>query len=131
MPWAAPAAVAPRPTALVVDDEDAVRMCTADVMLDMGYRVVEAASAEEALRELDDGLEPDILVTDHLMPGMSGSELARAVKARFPEAVVVVVSGYTNVELDPGLTLLNKPFRQRDLVASVEAAHAAQARAPL
>lgn len=112
--------------ALVVDDEDSVRMCTADVLGDMGYDVVEADSAEEALRALDGGVTPDILVTDHLMPGMSGSELARAVRLRFPDAVVVVVSGYTNVELDPGLTLLNKPFRQRDLVASVEAARAAR-----
>ncbi len=111
--------------ALVVDDEDAVRMCTADVMLDMGYRVVEAASAEEALRELDDGLEPDILVTDHLMPGMTGSELARTVKQRLPSIAVVVVSGYANVDsVHAGLTVLSKPFRQSDMVASVQAATA-------
>ncbi len=111
--------------ALVVDDEDGVRMCTADVMLDMGYRVVEAASAEEALRELDDGLLPDVLVTDHLMPGMTGSELARTVKIRLPAIAVVVVSGYANVDnIDSSLTVLSKPFRQSDMIASVQAATA-------
>lgn len=114
-----------RRVALVVDDEDMVRMCTADVMLDMGFEVVEAASGEDAMREVAAGLQPDVLVTDQLMPGMTGAELARAVQAACPGVAVVVVSGYTALEgLEPGLVLLGKPFRQRDLVASVEAAQA-------
>ncbi|WP_197076500.1 PAS domain-containing protein [Luteimonas sp. FCS-9] len=112
-----------RGTALVVDDEDAVRMCTADALDDMGYRVVEAGSAEEALAALEGGLAPDVLVTDHLMPGMTGAELARTVRDRLPGTAVVIVSGYTSMaEFDPGLTILGKPFRQHELVASVEAA---------
>ena len=110
--------------ALVVDDEPGVRMCTADVLLDMGYEVVEAGSAEDALRAMDGGLVPAVVVTDHLMPGMSGSELARAVVARHPQAAVVVVSGYSNVELDPGLVLLGKPFKLKELRDCVEAATA-------
>lgn len=110
--------------ALVVDDEPGVRMCTADVLLDMGYEVVEAGSAEDALRAMDGGLVPTVVVTDHLMPGMSGSDLARAVVARHPQAAVVVVSGYTNVELDPGLVLLGKPFKLKELRDCVEAATA-------
>ncbi|MFT4198955.1 MAG: response regulator [Pseudoxanthomonas sp.] len=111
--------------ALVVDDEMAVRMCTSDVLADMGYEVVEAGSAEDALHALADGLVPDVLITDQLMPGMSGADLAREVTLRHPHAAVVLVSGYTSVQLDPGLVLLNKPFRMRDLVASVETATAA------
>lgn len=110
--------------ALVVDDEPGVRMCTADVLLDMGYEVVEAGSAEEALAELDRGLEPVLMVTDHLMPGMSGADLAREVIGRQPAVAVVVVSGYTNVELDPSLVRLAKPFRLNDLRTCVEAATA-------
>lgn len=113
-----------RGVALVVDDEMAVRMCTVDVLADMGYQVIEAESAEDALHALEDGLVPDVLITDHLMPGMSGSELAREVATRHPRAAVVLVSGYTNVQVDPGLVLLSKPFRMRDLVASVEHATA-------
>ncbi|MBD9370983.1 response regulator [Xanthomonas sp. XNM01] len=117
-------AASPKHIALVVDDEPGVRMCTADVLLDMGYDVVEADSGEEALRRLDDGLAPNLLVTDHLMPGMSGSELAREVTARHPQTAVIVVSGYTNVALDPGLVLLGKPFRLNDLRNTVQAAMA-------
>lgn len=115
-----------RGTALVVDDEDSVRMCTSDALEDMGYRIVEASSAEEALRALDDGLMPAVLVTDHLMPGMTGAELARTVRARLPGTAIVIVSGYTSMaDFDPGLTILNKPFRQHELTASVETANAA------
>ena len=116
----------PSPVALVVDDEPGVRMCTADVLLDMGYEVVEAGSAEEALAELDRGLQPGLLVTDHLMPGMSGADLARVVRTRLPHTAVVVVSGYTNVELDPSLVRLSKPFRLNDLRTCVESATAAR-----
>jgi CheY-like chemotaxis protein len=110
--------------ALVVDDEAGVRMCTADVLLDMGYEVVEADSAEDALRELERGLVPSLLITDHLMPGMSGSDLAREVRGRHPQAAVIVVSGYTDVQLEPGLVLLGKPFRLKELRDCVEAATA-------
>ena len=114
----------PRPPglALVVDDEPGVRMCTADVLIDMGYEVLEAPSAEEALRMLDHGVVPVLLVTDHLMSGMSGSELAREVRGRHPHTAVIVVSGYTNVALDPGLVLLGKPFRLKELRDCVTAA---------
>ena len=108
--------------ALVVDDEAGVRMCTADVLLDMGYEVVEADSAEDALRELERGLVPSLLITDHLMPGMSGSALAREVVSRLPRIRVIVVSGYSDVELDPGLVLLGKPFRHKELRDCVIAA---------
>lgn len=115
---------APRGMALVVDDDPGVRMCTADVLADMGFEVVEAGSAEEALRRLEHGAAPVLVITDHLMPGMSGSALAREVVARHPHTRVIVVSGYTDVELDPGLVLLGKPFRLKELRDCVEAATA-------
>ncbi|WP_372016527.1 response regulator [Pseudoxanthomonas sp. 10H] len=114
----------PRGPALVVDDDPGVRMCTADVLADMGYEVVEAGSAEEALRAVDGGLVPVLMVTDQLMPGMSGAALAREVVSRHPRTRVIVVSGYTDVELDPGLVLLGKPFRLKELRDCVEAATA-------
>jgi DNA-binding NtrC family response regulator len=85
---------------------------------------VEAESAEEALRALDRGVAPALMVTDHLMPGMTGSALAREVRARHPQTPVIVVSGYTDVELDPGLVLLGKPFRLKELRDCVESATA-------
>ena len=106
--------------ALVVDDEDVVRASTADMLADLGYQIVEADSAEQALRLIDAGMIPDLLVTDHLMPGRSGTDLAREVIARFPAMRTLIVSGYAEAEgVDPDLPRLIKPFRQADLAASL------------
>jgi CheY-like chemotaxis protein len=106
--------------ALLVDDEDLVRMSTADMLMDLGYEVVEARSAEEALHMVQEGLHPDLVVTDHLMPGMSGVELARELRSRRPDLPVLIVSGYAEVEgLSPGLPRLTKPFRSAELAASL------------
>jgi CheY-like chemotaxis protein len=103
-----------------VDDEDLVRMSTADMLADLGYEVVEARSAEEALRAVEDGLSPDLVVTDHLMPGMSGVDLARALRERRPDLAVLIVSGYAEVDgVAPGLPRLAKPFRAAELEASL------------
>ncbi len=107
-------------TALLVDDEELVRMSTADMLLDLGYEVVEAGSAEEALRLVDEGLKPDLLITDHLMPGMSGAQLALKFKVIEPGLPILIVSGYADVEgIDPALPRLTKPFRNIDLAASL------------
>jgi CheY-like chemotaxis protein len=111
-----------RGTALLVDDEELVRMSTTDMLIDLGYEVVEAGSADAALQLVREGLEPDLLVTDHLMPGMSGSELARALKADRPEMPVLIVSGYAESKgIDPEFPRLIKPFRNVELVASLSA----------
>ena len=111
-----------RGTALLVDDEDLVRLSTADMLIDLGYSVVEAASAEEALKLIDRGLQPDVLVTDHLMPGMSGTDLARMLQSSRPGTKVLVVSGYAEAEgVVPNLPRLTKPFRSRDLAEGLAA----------
>jgi PAS domain S-box-containing protein len=108
-------------TALVVDDEDLVRASTADMLTELGYAVVEANSGEDALRVIDAGVHVNVLITDHLMPGMSGVDLVRAVRQRHPDMPALIVSGYAEVEdLAPDLPRLTKPFRQTDLAASIE-----------
>jgi PAS domain S-box-containing protein len=109
-------------TALLVDDEELVRTSTADMLGELGYTVVEAGSAEEALQRVQAGLRPDVLVTDHLMPGMSGTELAHELHTVIPRLPVLVISGYTEVaDLAPELPRLTKPFRNADLAASLGA----------
>jgi YesN/AraC family two-component response regulator len=95
---------------------------------DLGFSVHEARSAEDALRLIDDGLEIDVLVTDHLMPGMTGVDLVRALKIRRPSALAVIISGFAETEsIAPDLLRLAKPFRQADLAAILETAAAGQA----
>ena len=109
-------------TALLVDDEELVRMSTADMLADLGYSVVEATSAEEAQQLLHRGLRPDLLVTDHLMPGMNGTDLAREVRATYPDLKVLIISGYAEAEgIAPDLPRLTKPFRNAELAASLAA----------
>jgi len=106
---------------LLVDDEDAVRNSTADMLSDLDYAVIEATSAAEALALIEAGQHFDLLLTDHLMPGMSGTELARRVRARWPSRPVLVISGFAEEEgIHPDLPRLTKPFRQTELVQILE-----------
>jgi CheY-like chemotaxis protein len=105
---------------LLVDDEDLVRMSTADMLSNCGYEVVEAASAEEALVLLEREPHVDFLVTDHLMTGMTGVDLAHAVRERRPGTPILILSGFSEAEeIAPDLHRLHKPFRQSDLSASL------------
>ena len=108
-----------RRTVLLVDDEELVRLATADMLTDFGYHVVEAHSAEEGLRLVRSGLKPDLLVTDHLMTGMNGADLVRTLRSEGFNLKALIVSGYAELEgIDADLPRLNKPFR-RDELASV------------
>lgn len=107
-------------TVLLVDDEELVRASTADMLAELGYAVVEADSAEDALRLVNGGLAPDLLVTDHLMPGLSGTELAHELRGRWRDLPVLLVSGFAEAEdVAPDLVRLVKPFRQADLAAKL------------
>ena len=118
----APRRAAQSANILVVDDEDLVRMGTADMLTDLGYTVVEARSGPEALTLLE-GRERDfdLIVTDYLMPDMTGAELAGRVRERRPGLPVLLVTGYTNLAEGAGADLprLSKPFRQDDLAGQV------------
>jgi CheY-like chemotaxis protein len=92
------------------------------MLADLGYDVLEAGSAEKALRHLHEGTAVDLLVTDHLMPGMTGADLAREARALRPGLPVLIVSGYAEVEgLPADLPRLVKPFRAADLARWVAA----------
>jgi PAS domain S-box-containing protein len=121
-PTSRPSAIAPfhGGTALLVDDEDLVRESAAQMLSDLGYIVNCTTSADEAQTLIDQGLEPDLLITDHLMPGMTGTELARSVLRQLPRTQVLIMSGYADATgIDPNLPRLTKPFRQADLAAAL------------
>jgi CheY-like chemotaxis protein len=107
-------------SALLVDDEEAIRVITADMLNEIGFKVHDCPSAEAALLAIDSGLTPDLLITDHLMPGMTGIELAQALTKRWPGLKILLVSGFAEVEgVDSSLPRLTKPFVQGDLVLAL------------
>ncbi|WBO21044.1 hybrid sensor histidine kinase/response regulator [Sphingomonas abietis] len=108
--------------ALLVDDEDSVRASTADMLAEIGFEVIEARSGAEALAHLRRRGPVDVLVTDHLMPHMTGVDLARTAVVEWPGLPVLVVSGYCDaIGIDAEFPRLEKPFRQADLAASLAA----------
>ena len=111
-----------RGVALLVDDEELVRMSTADMLIDLGFEVIEAGTAEQALQILKTGAMPNLLITDHLMPGMTGVDLARKARAIEPTLPILIVSGYAEVDgVAQDLPRLTKPFRIAELAESLSA----------
>jgi PAS domain S-box-containing protein len=104
---------------LVVEDDEAIRALVRGVLEASGYDVRVAAAAEEALA----GPDADLLVTDILMPGMNGRELAARILERAPETRVIFISGYTGdqVELVENARFLAKPFTPSELLKQVQA----------
>ncbi|WP_231478079.1 ATP-binding protein [Sphingomonas sp. UNC305MFCol5.2] len=106
--------------ALLVDDEPALRLAIADMLQELGYSVTEASSAVEARSLIEGGTEMDVMITDHVMPGMSGAQLARLVKQSRPGLPILLVSGYADVDdVAPDLPRLNKPFKQTELAQAL------------
>ena len=109
-----------RGTALLVDDEELVRFSTADMLQDLGYRVIEATGGGEALRMIATGMMIDIVITDHLMPGITGADLALQIREMRPDLPILLVSGYAEVQgVAPDLPRLVKPFKKDELAASI------------
>ncbi len=119
----------PRParpaTILVAEDEALVRMTTATILEQAGYRVMEADGGAEALEVLEREPGIDLLLTDYAMPGMTGLELMRRVHAGHPGLPALMVTGYAEMPEAAawdGLAIIQKPFRPDDLLTRVAAA---------
>jgi PAS domain S-box-containing protein len=114
-------------TVLLVEDDAAVRQLTGRLLQDADYRVLEAASGVEALRQADQA-PVELLLTDVVMPGMPGTELARRLLAAHPGLRVVYMSGYTDdVVMRHGIqerrvAFIEKPFTRASLLAGVRMA---------
>ena len=110
-----------RPTILMVDDEILVRMALAMTLEESGYEVVEAGSGTDALAVVESGATPDLLITDHLMPGMTGAALAAQVRQAHPALPILMVTGYANLsdEDRKGIEVIGKPVRFDELASRV------------
>jgi CheY-like chemotaxis protein len=111
---------------LVVEDEPALARVVARILTDAGYRVQVATGGPEALALAADQ-DCDLVLTDVIMPEMSGRRLAELLRERRPGLPVLYMSGYSNGLLgtthilDPGVELLEKPFTAVELLTKVGA----------
>ncbi len=114
-----PVATEPR-VILAVDDDRLVLMNTAAMLADLGHRVLEAASGQEALEILSEH-PVDLVITDYMMPQMTGLQLAEAVRAGWPDLPVLIASGYAELPADANISLpkLAKPFREEQLSKAI------------
>src|SRR5262249_30347157 len=100
----------------VVEDDKAVRKMITSALIQCGYRVQEAGNAAEALPLIQGGVPFDLVITDIIMPQMSGKDLYDRVKTIRPGLKVLFISGYTDyvlaqsVVLNEGTSFLEKPF---------------------
>jgi len=123
-----PVAAAQGETVLVVEDESAVRLLVADLLQDLGYRVIDVSDGVAGLAVIQSGVPIDLLITDvGLTGGMNGMQLANAGRMVRPDLRVLFITGYAAdalpYSLEPGMSVLAKPFavaslaeRVRDLI---------------
>ena len=102
---------------LVVDDDPIVASGTAAMLEDLGHIATEVSSGDAALQLLSSETAVDLVITDHAMPGMTGTELAACIRRRWPELPIVIATGYAEIpgESDLSLPRLSKPYRQQEL----------------
>jgi CheY-like chemotaxis protein len=111
---------------LVVEDDPDVRTYVVETLREAGYAVLEAKNGDEALSLLETtSRKPDLLVTDVVMPGMNGRQLAEAALKRWPGLKVLYMTGYSRNaivhqgRLDPGVELLQKPLTSEQISRAV------------
>ena len=112
------------PVVLVVDDEPPIRAIERRLLEQVGYRVIEASGAAEALAVLHDGKPIDLLVADLDMPEVSGDEMVRRIRSLRPDLKVLYVTGHIDRLMDSrplwdGESFLDKPFSMNGLVEAV------------
>jgi len=113
-------------TILVVEDDRDVRAYLVELLRDLKYRVLSAHDAISALGLIETAdIRIDLLLTDVVLPGMNGRQLAEQAKNRRPDLVVLFTTGYSRNaivhqgRLDPGVAMIQKPITQESLAARI------------
>jgi signal transduction histidine kinase len=116
------------PTILLVEDDHDVRAYVAEILRELHYRVLEAHDADSALGLMDrNDIRVDLLLTDLVLPGMNGGQLAEAVKARQPKASALFITGYSREAIphhwpiDTDVEMLHKPLTRDALEVKIRA----------
>jgi len=111
-------------TLLIAEDDFFIRSMIAEFLRDVGYNVVEAGNADEAMAVFESGTSVDLLFSDVKMPGsMDGNDLARRVKSDWPDTHVILTSGYSSALLEvrdrETERVLPKPYRPLSVLAAI------------
>ena len=109
-------------TILVVEDDKSVRKLVVRLLAMLGYNVLEAVDAADALRTADSSDQPiHAVITDVIMPETHGPELVRQLSISHPSIRTIYMSGYTrgSIEMDESIVLVQKPFAPKDLARKV------------
>jgi CheY-like chemotaxis protein/anti-sigma regulatory factor (Ser/Thr protein kinase) len=116
--------IGPSRVILTVDDDSLVSLNTVAMLEELGHKVFEASSGKQALNILRHEADIDLLITDQAMPGMTGTELADAVRLERPDLPVIIATGYAELpaNADTKLLKLSKPFRQHQLADAIASA---------
>jgi CheY-like chemotaxis protein len=114
-------------TVLVVEDEPVVRGLIVEVVADLGFAALEATDGPGALEVLQTSQRIDLLISDVGLPGLNGRQLADAARLLRPGLKVIFMTGYAEVAasaqgfLEPGMSLITKPFAMAELAAKIRA----------
>jgi signal transduction histidine kinase len=112
-------------TILIVEDDDGVRQYASEILRDLNYQIIEAKDSATALRLLDADKKFALLLTDVVLPGKNGRELANEVERRRPGTKIIFMTGYSrnaivhHGRLDPGIELIPKPLTERVLARKI------------
>jgi len=125
-PSSPPVRASGRQTVLLVEDDSAIREVVRRILERNGYQVLTATDTAHAVDLASQGHDIDLLLTDAIMPGMLGKEVAAAVLAVQPAVRVLYMSGYAQPvlasqgTLEPGIVLVEKPFTEQDLLTRID-----------
>ena len=109
-------------TALVVDNDELVRLGTVVILREIGFTLMTAPDGPSGLVLIESAKMPDILVTDYEMPGMNGVELARIITDKSPGIHVLIVTGHNDLgqEIPDHWQVLQKPFTNMEMQSALE-----------
>lgn len=117
--------IGPAPTVLLVEDDEQVRAFIASLLKGDGYRVIEAESGLAGLQAAENLENADLLISDMLLPELSGFDLAQSLQPRFPRMKVLFMTGYVEGDIvqrcvtELRASFLDKPFQPQKLLQTV------------
>jgi CheY-like chemotaxis protein len=106
----------------LVDDDNAVRDVTAELLRELGYDVAEAGSGGAALELLEASSNVDLVIVDFAMPGMNGAELGRQIHSKWPSIPLLFVTGFADRNVIAGINesqIVGKPFVGTELADKI------------